>query len=1197
MASLRRPQLASSTTTRRANGARVPPAPLAGLASSAASASTSSLLSPPLPGQLRRGDSQDVRQKRESTDGNIHVVVRCRGTSPSEVERGVRVVAEVKATRGTEVKLVDPNPAVSSSSGGSSSSTALGQAQTKTWDFGERAQEGAAEPRGTVYGPDADQGMLYNDVAKPILQQVLQGYNCTIFAYGQTGTGKTYTMEGNLSPYHGTFHPDAGVIPRTLYSLFDRLAESKCEYSVRCSFIELYNEELRDLNASSSTDSDLSSASSVASSPEPGAVPRANGNVAPKTLRIYEETKNGQTGVTIQGLEETFIQNAEEGLRVLRRGSERRQIASTNCNERSSRSHSIFTIHVHVKENGGTDVLKVGKLNLVDLAGSENVGRSGAVQGRAREAGMINASLLALGRVINQLVDKNDGAKKQHIAYRESKLTRLLQDSLGGRTKTTIIATISPVSYEETASTLSYAHQAKSIQNRPEVNQRVSRNVLLNQFVGEIERLKADLAAARGQHGVYVSQETWEELEAGRLSFDETKRKLEITESQLQTTRDQFEQNFRLLSTREEQLHRVKDELASTKGELEEKRTLLEDTRLRLAQQEVLRDAYEQSREGWKQDAGEALDDVEGLRAKLARKTAASTTNLSLLSQARSEISQRTKEIAQRTDELEAAQGEFVRRLGGVVDEWANRAVLHRSATSTLVHSHLSTLAPRLAGLAQSSRSSAENAGEFQAVVEETCAALFAEIEARSGEVERLQGEEREKVEGLAKGHGESLSALLNDLTRPVEQLREECRAILEQDVLVVEGLSDEEKRGLEEENTRLRALVASLQHSLATERALQHDEDASLLSTLQSALSAASARRLKALEESYASVEDELEQVKESRERGFESREGRFAGLVESKRRMGGRVEVMAEGVERAAHEGSETTSETLAHLSAATAALATTAKDARAEQLALLSTGASHVRAAGIAHARQARLSQLDTRTALEGLLEEVGGAAVDWERTAREAEGMSVEAAGIAERELDALPAPTLASLRSIASSSTSLRSLLPSLSTPTLDLPTGLTPAPRTRPVDRLLPTLGVDLDAEDRKTVLQRLLEARTEEVAATAAALDDGAEGGVHALAAAALPGSVPLPGLEASAPVQPRSRLSELQPTVAVLAPLPSAAVRASLAPPVGGKAELAAGGAGGRRKVPLGERDGNAPPVVRRVVRKPLAKAGGKA
>lgn len=157
----------------------------------------------------------------------------------------------------------------------------------------------------------------------------------------------------------------------------------------------------------------------------------------------------------------------------------------------------------------------MGKLNLVDLAGSENVGRSGAVQGRAREAGMINASLLALGRVINKLVEK-----EKHIPYRfvfalsssfpparllkpfpsthsESKLTRLLQDSLGGRTKTTIIATISPVNFDETISTLDYALRAKTIQNRPEVNQRMTKNILLGQYATEIERLKADLLVSR----------------------------------------------------------------------------------------------------------------------------------------------------------------------------------------------------------------------------------------------------------------------------------------------------------------------------------------------------------------------------------------------------------------------------------------------------------------------------------------------------------------------------------------------------------------------------------------------------------------------------------------------------------------------------------------------------------------------------
>lgn len=330
-----------------------------------------------------------------------------------------------------------------------------------------------------------------------------------------------------------------------------------------------------------------------------------------------------------------------------------------------SRSHSIFTVNVQVRDTGkeGSEVLRVGKLNLVDLAGSENVGRSGATDSRAREAGMINASLLALGRVINQLVDKSDSNKKQHIAYRsvwsrgiasvsfralllthpihcfsESKLTRLLQDSLGGCTKTTIIATISPVSYEETASTLTYAHQAKAIQNRPEINQRVPRSVVLNQFANEIARLQADLQvsrareparrlsgsltgcilqASRGQEGVYVSKETWDSLEAGRRNFDDVRQRLEIAESQLATTRDQFEQNFRLLSTREEQLRRSQEELGDVKAELRRARTELADTKMALAEAEVLRDAYEDSRAGWKEAARNAIGDVDGLRAKL----------------------------------------------------------------------------------------------------------------------------------------------------------------------------------------------------------------------------------------------------------------------------------------------------------------------------------------------------------------------------------------------------------------------------------------------------------------------------------------------------------------------------------------------------------------------------------------------------
>jgi kinesin family protein 11 len=157
----------------------------------------------------------------------------------------------------------------------------------------------------------------------------------------------------------------------------------------------------------------------------------------------------------------------------------------------SSRSHTVFTITVHVKQaTDGEDMLRVGKLNLVDLAGSESIGRSGAENKRAREAGMINQSLLTLGRVINALVERS-----LHIPYRESKLTRLLRDSLGGRTKTCIIATVSPakINMDETLSTLDYANKAKSIHNQPQVNQMMTKKALIKEYVDTIERLKSDL--------------------------------------------------------------------------------------------------------------------------------------------------------------------------------------------------------------------------------------------------------------------------------------------------------------------------------------------------------------------------------------------------------------------------------------------------------------------------------------------------------------------------------------------------------------------------------------------------------------------------------------------------------------------------------------------------------------------------------
>ncbi|KIH54759.1 kinesin motor domain protein [Ancylostoma duodenale] len=321
-------------------------------------------------------------------------------------------------------------------------------------------------------------------MVSPQVDRVLAGYNCTLFAYGQTGTGKTYTMEGG-SGEHNSYKedPTTGIIPRAVEHIFEELEKSNTEeYSVRVSYLELYNEELYDLLAPTSDDRER--------------------------LRIFDDPlKKGM--VVISGVEEIPVKDRAEVYRLLKRGAEKRTTAATLMNMHSSRSHSIFTVSVVIRENtpNGEELVKQGKLNLVDLAGSEHIGRSGAEGKRAKEAGNINQSLLTLGRVITALT-----TSAPHVPYRESKLTRLLQDSLGGATITSIIATLSPAStnYEETISTLEYAARAKSIKNHPECNQKLSRKALLKESNEEIERLRRDLRTAREKNGIFLSTESYE---------------------------------------------------------------------------------------------------------------------------------------------------------------------------------------------------------------------------------------------------------------------------------------------------------------------------------------------------------------------------------------------------------------------------------------------------------------------------------------------------------------------------------------------------------------------------------------------------------------------------------------------------------------------------------------------------------------
>ncbi|KAL7990482.1 hypothetical protein Chor_013912 [Crotalus horridus] len=559
--------------------------------------------------------SSIVNAKKEDKGKNIQVVVRCRPFNISE--RKANSYAVVECDHGRKEVIVR--------TGGMADKTSR---KTYTFDM--------------VFGAQAKQIDVYRSVVCPILDEVLMGYNCTVFAYGQTGTGKTFTMEGERSPneeYTWEEDPLAGVIPRTLHQIFEKLAENGTEFSVKVSLLEIYNEELFDL---------------LSPSPDVG-----------ERLQLFDDPRN-KRGVIIKGLEEITVHNKDEVYQILERGAAKRTTAATYMNQysrmpdenramsclfpdlklciydsllsrdlkdakkeelnqlecRISRSHSVFSITLHMKETTyGEELVKIGKLNLVDLAGSENIGRSGAVDKRAREAGNINQSLLTLGRVITALVERTP-----HIPYRESKLTRILQDSLGGRTKTCIIATVSPASInlEETLSTLEYAHRAKNIMNKPEVNQKLTKRALIKEYTEEIERLKRDLTAVREKNGVYISLENFDALN-GKMTIQEEQIADYI--EKITAMEEELKKIAELFTVQKNEMEKCQANLQAREMELEVTQKHLEITKVLLAEEEYVASALENSEEKLHGTATKLLttvkettNDVSGLHAKLDRK-------------------------------------------------------------------------------------------------------------------------------------------------------------------------------------------------------------------------------------------------------------------------------------------------------------------------------------------------------------------------------------------------------------------------------------------------------------------------------------------------------------------------------------------------------------------------------------------------
>nr|XP_034313961.1 kinesin-like protein KIN-7I isoform X3 [Crassostrea gigas] len=292
---------------------------------------------------------------------------------------------------------------------------------------------------------------LFQEIAKPIIDAAVQGFHGTIFAYGQSSSGKTFTMTGsNMQP---------GIIKLAVNEIFSRINNiPDREYLVRCCYMEIYNEKVSDLLSSED-----------------------------KIIKIQEDTERN---VNVIGVEERYVMNENDLNAVLKEGEARRHMAETKQNDRSSRSHCILRVIIESRQVDDESAVMVAHLNFVDLAGSEKAGEN--TGDRFREGCSINKSLFTLARIIAKL---SEGVSNQHIGYRDSKLTRILQNALGGNSKTAIIATITPASLEESHSTLKFASRAKTISNKPKVNEVLSDAALLKRSRMEIQKLQEKINA------------------------------------------------------------------------------------------------------------------------------------------------------------------------------------------------------------------------------------------------------------------------------------------------------------------------------------------------------------------------------------------------------------------------------------------------------------------------------------------------------------------------------------------------------------------------------------------------------------------------------------------------------------------------------------------------------------------------------
>lgn len=442
--------------------------------------------------------------------GNIKVVVRCRPLNSRELARGAKCLIRMEA--GTHTFL-DPPSIDEPPSDPKSKSKSIPDRETKSFAF-DHSYWSAGPKDDPAY---ASQQTLYEDLGVDLLNNSFEGYNSCIFAYGQTGSGKSYSMMG--------YGQDRGIIPLTCSALFDRIQERMdsdpaVRYTVEVSFMEIYNERVRDL-------------------------------LNPKNKSNLRVREHPSLGPYVEDLSKLAVQSYSDVETLMDEGNKARTVAATNMNETSSRSHSVFTLLLTQRRKDaatGMEGEKVSRISLVDLAGSERANSTGATGVRLKEGAQINKSLTTLGKVISALASAGSssgpGKKKKaddHIPYRDSVLTWLLKDSLGGNSKTAMIAAISPADYDETLSTLRYADQAKKIKNKAVVNEDPNAK-LIRELKEELDTLRARMVGSQAEDTYDVTLPPEKQIVKYQTKSGEIKT---VTKAALQ---EQLEQSEKLMS-------------------------------------------------------------------------------------------------------------------------------------------------------------------------------------------------------------------------------------------------------------------------------------------------------------------------------------------------------------------------------------------------------------------------------------------------------------------------------------------------------------------------------------------------------------------------------------------------------------------------------------------------------------------------